>query len=192
MFDSDPVGEAMRAKASGIAHTVLAVCWRCGADNLRYVFDGMRAAGVLDRVVALYPEDEPDLRMSEPEVIAMATLVRGVAAEYPELARVQLWVIYANSGHTPGISQFDAVGRDNYGAGPQQLGSANQRLILVPGGASPWQESPDAYLSAANDPRVIAIIPFLWKYPQSGQSQGIRDNGMAPAYRAAGKQATGR
>lgn len=191
MFEADPVAEAMRAKAAGIHNLVLAVCWRCGQDNLRFYFDGMRAAGVLHLVIALYPEDEPDLSMTESEVVDMVRMVRSVAAEYQELAQVQVWAIYGNTGKTPGIAQYDAVGRDNYGAGPQQIGAPNQRLLLVPGGASPWRESPDAYLAEANrNPRVIAIIPFLWQYPQAGQGLGISQNGMAPVYRELGLKLT--
>jgi hypothetical protein len=36
----------------------------------------------------------------------------------------------------------------------------------------------------------VAIIPFLWVWPNPGQGLGIRDNGMAPTYRALGKQLT--
>ncbi len=187
----DQVATAIVAKQGGVAHMVLPLCWKCGADNMRWVFNGLRAAGVLDSIVALYPQDEPEQSgMSNQDVLDMVKLVRSVAAEYPELDGVALAVIYSPDGPTPGIEAFDWVGRDWYGHGPQQIGAPWQRLILVPGGANPWRDGVEGYLAAANDPRVVAIIAFLWVWPQVGQGIGIRDNGMAPVYRAAGIRLT--
>ncbi len=188
----DQVATAMRAKAAGITHLVLPVCWRCGADNLRFMFTGMRNASVLGNVVALYPEDEPG-NMPEAEIAAMVTLVRSVAAEYAEIAQVPVWAIFAANAPLTGSHLFDAIGVDNYGCScvPVPPLVAGQRLILVPGGANPWREGVEPFIRAANlDSRVVAIIPFLWQYPIPAQGLGIRDNGLAPIYREAGIRLT--
>ncbi len=189
----DQVATAMRAKRDGITHFVLPVCWKCGVEHMRWLYTGMRNAGVLANVVALYPEDEPNLAgLSESDVVALVHLTKTVAQEFSELSGVQLWAIYANTGQYPGASAFDAWGIDNYGCNcvPMPPVLPGQRILLVPGGANPWREGPERFIATANDPRVIAIIPFLWTYPQVGQGVGIRDNGMAPIYRAAGIRLT--
>ena len=189
------VQHLMQAQAQGIPHAILAVDWR-HPGVMRFQFDSLRAANVLQMVIALYPQDEPDLTgggtdglqpMSDAEVLAMIATVRATAAEFPALADVNLAVIYSNSGRTPGISGYDWVGRDDYGRGPQIVQiTAGQKLILVPGGANPWKESPDAFIQYAGlHEEVVAIIPFLWTWPD-GRLGGICDNGLAPAYRAAG------
>ncbi len=152
----------------------------------------MQNAGLLGNVVALYPEDEPG-NMPEAEIAAMVALVRSVATEYSEITQVPVWAIFAANAPLTGAHLFDAIGVDNYGCGcvPVPPILPGQRLILVPGGANPWRESPEAFIAVANaDPRVIAIIPFLWQYPQPTQGLGIGQNGMSDVYRAAGIRLT--
>lgn len=180
--------EAVAAKQ----HILLAVCWACGADNLRWQFATLRAAGVLSEVVALYPVDEPDVAgLTAAQVIALCALVREVAAEYPELAGVALAAVYGSVG-TEGIEQFDWVGRDFYGHGaivPIRL--PNQRLILIPGGADPWREDPATFIDTANrTPAVVLILPFLWRDPIT--ARGIATNGLGQTYCQAGVRVTGR
>ncbi len=189
----DQVATAMKASAAGVHKLILPLCWQCGPDNWRFLFTGMANSGTLANVIALYPVDEPELAgLSDSAVHDLVKQVRGVAAEFPALAGVQVWVIYSNSGRFPGISSYDAVGIDNYGCNcaPIPPIAPGQRIILIPGGANPWREGPERFEAAANDPRVVAIIPFLWQWPLPEQGLGIRDNGLAPIYRAAGLRLT--
>ncbi len=58
-----------------------------------------------------------------------------------------------------------------------------QKMILVPGGASPWKTDPTAFYNyAQTEPTVIGIIAFSWLDYENKPNVGIRVNGMAKAY----------
>ena len=162
--------------------------YRGNADAVRPLLEQLRRLGMLDLVIGLYPADEPDLHYSDQDVRSANHDLKTLCAEFPQLGACNLVVIY--SDHYPvGLDSFDWVGWDNYGAGPQvrPLGPS-QRLILVPGGASPWRESPDAFVATAQThPEVIAVLAFV--YPNYSDF-GISTNGMAPAYCRAGRTLT--
>jgi hypothetical protein len=175
---------ASEAVAAG-QKIVLAVDWQ-RPDVMRWQFAMLQASGALSSVVALYPQDEPDQAgLTADQVGALCAQVRAVASEYPELAGVALAAIYGPG--SAGIEHWNWVGRDNYGTGPiVPIRQPRQRVMLVPGGADPWRENPAAFLDVANrTPAVVAIVPFLWRWPD-GRPGGIATNGMAAAYRAAG------
>lgn len=171
-------------------------------SETRAFLTGVRDAGLLSRIVALYPIDEPDvLGKGDAEVRATNAMLRRVMSEYAELANTKLAVIYGcGTGKRPGLSSYDWVGCDEYGDGCWVMGgdlatlraalTPEQRLMLVPGGASPWRQSPACFETYAHEnPVVVAIIPFLWQ-TVTGRNiiVGIRDNGMAPAYCAVGRR----
>jgi hypothetical protein len=173
---------------------ILAACWFCPAGQLEALFDQLRQDGTLSSVVALYPQDEPDVAgMSADQVAAMIATVRIASSKFHELAGVPIAAIYGSKG-TEGIEYFDWIGRDNYGTGPiVPIRQANQRLILTPGGANPWRENPAAFIDMANrTPAVVAIVAFLWRWPSPGHDLAIAENGMAPIYCAAALRLTRR
>lgn len=163
--------------------------------DVRALFESLRAANVLRFVIALYPQDEPDVAgMNETQVNALVGAERQLAAEYFELNAAKFAVIYGTQG-TPGIGSFDWVGMDNYGAGSSVLGTpygnlkaalrADQRIILVPGGASPWITDPAPFVERTEgDPQVLVLLPFLWR--DIADHAGIRSNGMIGQYTKAG------
>lgn len=178
---------------------ILATPTGASADELRALFTALRNANVLQYVIALYPQDEPDqLGLSDAAVSGIAAKARTVASEFVEMTDIKLAVIYGQNGF-PGISAFDWVGIDNYDAGASILGqpyqrlnsmlTPSQRVILVPGGASPWSTVPsEFYDRLQSDPQVILLLPFLWRDYDGGL--GIGRNGMASAYRAVGCKIT--
>jgi hypothetical protein len=101
----------------------------------------------------------------------------------------------------PGLADYDIVGGDAYELGAEILPQYDrllarlrpeQRVMLVPGGCDPWRQDPGPFVAwaRANADRVFAICPFTW-FDCDGRA-GIRNNGMAEAYRAAGKLAVSR
>jgi len=208
------VDDLQTAKANGVKSAIVTVDFlvytrdwgmRSPASaevELRDFFNRLRVGGVLSMVKAIYPIDEPDLVGIIGETIgAVNQLIRRVANDYMELANVKLAVIYTDHlNDLRGVEFYDWVGFDAYGNGDSIFTNgqydtlksrlrADQRTILVPGGASPWRTDPQAfYDKAASDPQVVAIVPFIWfdNYGGSGQA-GIRSNGMAPAYRRIGR-----
>ena len=147
--------------------------------------------------------------------------IRAVASEYPELAGVKLAVIYSENFHFPGIASYDWVGFDSYkndsimfgydGCDPENgcvhypgpydyflaYVGPSQRTMLVPGGASAPNDvfATDPvpfYNKLVADPKVIAMIPFLWQDVPGAQIIGIRSDGMAKAYCKVGLQVTGK
>lgn len=146
--------------------------WRAQLDSL----------GLLDKVVALYPIDEPELH--DLDNAYLTPVLNDIRAIWPG---PKLGVIYGDSRHYPGITSYDWVGIDDYGAGAGVLNelpmiSPAQRYILVPGGGNPWRQDPQPFYNyALNHANVVWICPFLWI-----TADGIGANGMAPAYRAVG------
>lgn len=180
---------------------ILATPTGASADELRALFTELRNANVLQYVIALYPQDEPDqLGLTEETVRVIASMVRGVAVEFSELEGVRLAVIYGQNGF-PGIAAFDWVGIDNYGDGAGILGAdydnlksrigPAQRVILIPGGASPWKTDPGPFYDRLqSDPQTILLLPFIWR--DIDGHAGIRSNGEAAIYRQTGCRVTGK
>lgn len=165
--------------------------------NLHTFFDLLRAAGVLGMVKALYPIDEPDLfNVPASDIAAANSTIRGVAATYPELAGVALAVIYSNTRTYTGILSYDWVGMDDYDQAAYVLISRypemiermkpDQKLIVVPGGADPWETPVEPFYEyAQQNPRTVLIAPFIWQDQWGGtQNLGIKSNGMAASYNA--------
>lgn len=164
--------------------------------NLRAYLTRLQAAGALKYVTNVYPADEPDVnRIQVADIKASNEMVRKVFAEFSMNPRLS--VIYGANFTWPGIQFYDDVGFDNYSAGAAifyngdyaRLKSAlrpDQRIWLVPGGASPWRQNPTAFVNMANsDLQVRGIIAFVFfnsTDPSQGYGLGIRDNGMLPAY----------
>lgn len=189
------------ARAAGITSAVLTVDYLIfneaqlvpnAAANLTALLTQLQTAGVLPLIKAFYPCDEPDLNgFSDATLIAAVALIKEVAAQFQTLGGSQCWVIYGQNS-APGMSAYDAVGRDNYGAGSGAVNwyssvPAGKGLILIPGGAQPWDTDPGAFVAyALGNPAVVCLLPFLWVDYAGGK--GISDNGMAPVYKAAGQR----
>lgn len=192
------------ASAYGVRNVVLGVTSVYLPDGetwLRQYLQALSSKGLLRDVKALYPIDEPDTGdtpKTDAEVRTVNAMVRRVASEFPELADVNLAVIYGDRG-MPGIGSYDWVGFDRYpdreaiftDGDYQALKEAlrpDQRILLVPGGVSPYDQDPAPfYNKAQEDQQVIAIIPFIWQdnaAPNVGL--GIRSNSTKPRYVQAG------
>lgn len=169
--------------------------------RIRNLFFQLQSLGLLSSVIAFYPIDEPDenIKVGDPTLVIREknALIRRVMLEFPELAKTKLGVIYASSNDFPGVETYDWAGFDDYDAGDkiftngqyQKLKNAlrpDQRIILVPGGASKWNQQPEAFRRKAQlDNQVILVMPFIWldnADPKNGAFAGIRSNGLAPAY----------
>jgi hypothetical protein len=176
-------------------------------DNLRKTFDRLRDEGLLSRISILYPIDEPDGKNITNEVmIECLKRVKAVVSQYAELANVKYAVIYSTHMTYPGITEYDIVGMDKYGVGSNvliskefkrmlELMNENQRYILIPGGADPWRQDPEAFRRHAHsDPKCLAIVPFLWidYYENNQNNLGIKNNPMRDKYIALGKELTGK
>jgi hypothetical protein len=176
------------------------------ASELRFWLQRIKTAGLLERIVAVYPIDEPDTvregNRSDAEVTAQNAVLRRVMGEFPELARAKLAVLYAcDTGRRPGLASYDWVGCDHYPSGcgvlsgyvtqlRQALGP-EQRLILVPGGADPWRQDPTCFENFAHgNAVVVALLPFIWQtaVDDGVTYTGIRENGMAKLYCEAGRK----
>jgi hypothetical protein len=160
-----------------------------GTSELALFRARLTAAGLADMVIGLYVLDEPDL-VPVPDAI-MATAFRDARATWQT---AKICVIYSDHG-TPGIAEADWIGTDRYGLGSGVLAHlpglrGAQRWLLVPGGADPWKNDPGPFCDfALAHPEVAGIVAFLWG--DYGEGKGIRANGMAEAYRAAGRRIIG-
>ena len=172
-------------------------------DRVTATFNKLASEGVLSKVVALYPIDEPDVSgKSDADILSLCLMVRSAAAHFPALDGVKLAVIYANKGTLPGISGFEWVGLDDYPLREGLLDSdewslmlsrldADQRVMLVPGGADPFRQDPEAFRRYAhNNPKVIGILAYMWAQQYPGELAGIGTNGMADKYRSVGRELT--
>lgn len=159
------------------------------ATRLHDEFVILAMHNVLQNILGLYFMDEPDRCLSDAQVVEAVTVLRAIKSNYFELRSAKIVTVYGTQGF-PGITAVDIVGHDRYGANPQQVVNElskmigpGQQIMLVPGGASPWNEDPGPwYNMAMSDSRVWGIVAFLYEYPRPDQGLGIRDNGMAQRY----------
>lgn len=209
-LDADGIANSMRSHGMRTMLTVQDQIWDGNqirldaADRLRSLFNALQ--DVLHQVVALYVIDEPDGRnCTHHDVMSACVLLRQVALDYPALAGVKLAVTYSYKGTLPGIDALDWVGLDDYGKGSGVLIGRewlqmmshlrpDQRCYVVPGGANPWRQNPEAFRRYAHaTPQCIGIMPFMWgPRDDSGEkNDGIKSNGMAPVYEALGREVLG-
>lgn len=168
--------------------------------QLRQFFTNLDQVGALRYIKWLYPTDEPNNTVKDPEVLSKAiSLIKKVASEYPVLAGVKLAVIYAMG--KPFICQelYDVIAFNDYDKKSSVLTGqyqvlkksllSNQQTMLIPGGA--YGQDPTPFLNFAEaNPEVSIVMPFLW-LDDNGNSvggPGIRSiPAMKAAYIAAGK-----
>jgi hypothetical protein len=205
------VAQLQEAQQRGITHAVLdvgAVLYQPSPEpcemgtlkpdptasaKIRTTLTAIRNAGLLPLLVGFYPIDEPDKHcVSTDQVTVANSVVRAVAREFD--IDLPLIVIYGTAGR-PGLDAYDVIGEDAYQEGAaamKRLDSvpAGKKLLLVPGGACPWQNDPEDFYARANaDPRVWAIVAFIWPNQWGGtQNCGIRSAPSREAYVRVGKR----
>ena len=129
----------------------------------------------------VYPKDEPDVAGCSGAT--MAQVYQGAKAVFPN---ARIGVIYGPNGATPGIDQVTDAGRDNYGHGPQSLNlRSDQHLMIVAGGADPYREDAQQYVSYAEAHADVSVV-WAFLYVDYAGGKGIGTNGTLPAYRSAG------
>ncbi len=185
--------------------------------NLRAYLTALRDADVLKYVIALYPIDEPNGLIQEPQVLLTNRTIREMLVEfnhgdiklgvcYGGLERPAWWQRFSTKwlriGHwqdkampLPGLMDYDIIGGDAYELGAEillqydrllpRLGQG-QQVMLFAGGCSPWKQDPAPFIAwaKAHVDRVFAVVPFTWFDRENMPRSGIRNNGMADAYRA--------
>lgn len=185
------IAEMQQARARGVDRFILAVSFLLFDAQCNYVGNAALAAYKLQLDALglspwmLYVYDEPDVHGC-----SGATMARAMQ-ETANIWPVRLGVIYGPNGATPGIDQATDVGRDNYGHGPQVLDlRPDQHLMLIAGGANPYREDPAPFVqyaqTHANVSVVWAFLAVPYTDPDGHPQLGIADNGMLPAYKAAG------
>ena len=178
------------------------------ATRVRALFDKLKQEGLLKYIKILYPIDEPNLpgqTLTETAIEEITNLVRSIALDYEELKGVKLGVIYAARHPFLGMRFYDIIGLDDYDKSAEELFfpelgeydskimkylQPHQQVFVVPGGYV--KQSPKEFINwASNNSKVYGIIPFIWEDKQF-EGGGIKNNGMADEYRAAGKLVIGK
>lgn len=164
----------------------------------------LELAGLMRYIWAIYPMDEPDLNVPNPDHAKEASII--ARRVFPG---VMMAVIFSDIGAMERYNylDYDLVGFDQYGPGAGIFDVTifplppmsdydrfarkilpHQRIIIVPPGFDPHRQDPTPfYAMAAKDGRILIVLAFLWyDLKEDGKvSLGIRSNGMADAYRAA-------
>ncbi len=165
-------------------------------------------AGLLRDVAAVRPCDEPDLHgLTDSEVKARIIAVHAAMARFDATRGKPIAVFWACSSRArPGIEFVDWLGCDSYGDGCKVLEEyypafeqlvnrePDRRLVAIAGGASPWRQEPTCFVEKVmRDDRYIALEAFIRQtVTDRGETyMGIRENGMAPLYREAGRKVLG-
>lgn len=171
---------------SGLPLTGPTVLFSPFGDPMDATLAKVKAQGGLHHIIALYPQDEPDVnRMSEAETVAKFEAARAAARAVG--IDPPIMVCYGAEG-VPGIGHADIVGRDRYGMGPQRIDlRPGQKRFYVPGSCNPWREDPVQYAQAAlDDPDAWGVVAFIWLDQWGGtQHLGVRSNGTAARHREA-------
>jgi hypothetical protein len=167
--------------------------------SLRGYFQALSDAGALRYVRYIYPIDEPNNVTDIDNLTSAIALIKKLAAEFPELNGYKLAVIYAADKPFIGQEMFDLVGFDDYAEKSSILVGQyvalkrslkpGQKTILVPGGT--FLQDPIPFVNFAEQNHEVALVmPFVWFDGAAGRP-GIRSNGMAVQYVAAGKSIIG-
>lgn len=164
------------------------------AAQLAWFMQRLDALGLREMVHVLYPVDEPELHCLTDATLT--PVLQTIKAAWPD---PYLGVIYGDTQTYPGLASYQLVGKDKYGDGANALNEQppivpGQLRILPPGGASPWRNEVQPFLDyAMSHAEVYALVPFAWfdRPPGPDSGPGIRSNGMADEYRAAGLAALG-
>ena len=156
-------------------------------------------AGILRQVTAFFIVDEPELAgWTSQQLRDTAAMVRRAQADV--LSAAPLAVVYSTIADWPAIEEFELVGINRYDESVFNSGDftrlkaalrPDQKIMLYPGGAANWKQDPAPFFNVAQtDPQVWGIVAFVWRddYSITGWGQGIRSNGMAPAYNAIGQK----
>ncbi len=168
-------------------------------EQLDAFFRLLQSTGALKYVKVLYPIDEPNNTVGDAEEFNKGiALIKLVASKYDELTNAKLAVIYAADKHFICMEKFDWIGYDDYDLKSNILESRqyknllaslqpHQQIILVPGAA--YGQDPTPFINyAQSNYTVAAILAFLWCDREFDVGAGgVRSNGMAPVYLAAGK-----
>ena len=171
-------------------------------DELDQLMDRLNQADLIKHVVAIYPVDEPEPQgITTEEIMQCNSLIRSMLKKYPGTRDIALAVFYTGSEDYVGIEHYDWIGFDEYHVGTRALAAKygrmverlrnDQRTMIIPGGCDKWRQDPKPFVDfALKNPRVIALVPFIWidnaDPGNTDLGQGIRSNGMAELYRAAG------
>lgn len=160
-------------------------------SSLRAHFQRLADLDLLRYIAVIYPVDEPDISVhTEQDVRQANATARKVMAEFRQLGRAKLAVIYAN-GPRWCIEDFDVVATDSYGDKEEifaedgiytelvKLLRPDQKTMIVSGGS--FGQDPKPFFNyAQSDPRVWAMISFLWA--DASGIQGIRSGAWKDAY----------
>jgi hypothetical protein len=166
--------------------TVLFAAWGQPMDAM---LAKIKEQGGLHHIIALYPQDEPaEAGLNEEQTVAKFEAARAVARAVGLDPPPPVMVCYGRKG-TPGFSNADIVGMDDYGRGAIKLDlvRGDQRRFYILGGCNPWREHPFPFVDAAlADPKAWGVISFIWLDAWGGtQHLGVKSNGRAALHREA-------
>lgn len=180
-----------KVKAAGEAGLQVMLTGPDAGHELIITLEKLSKLDLLKYVKYLYVQDEPNLG-NAPNIRAVKSLVKQFEFD-PKYV-----VIYSgqNSNYID-IEEYDFVGVDDYYAKEGVLNTKvldlrkrlndRQKLVLVPGGCSPYRQDPTPfYKRAMEDDKIGMVCAFTWFDPQVPDrdfSAGIRSNGMADFYR---------
>lgn len=167
--------------------------------RLQDFLDDLNQAGVLDIVKTLVLIDEPNINLITQSSFPIAAQDVRQTVSFMGLSRLKLAVIYAPTGGYVGVDQFDWVGIDSYAEYDtvlktkvpelKSLMRPSQKILLIPGGASPWKQNPWSFYNYAQaDPQVVAILAFSWFGYEGHADRGIAVNGMKEVYEQVAQQ----
>ena len=181
------IAQLTEAKAQGFANAIVAVGFTMfskaftykGTAALAAFWQRVQAVGL--PIVGVSIIDEPDVNQISDSVMTQAI------NDARKVTGAKVFVVYGDSGRTPGANAADVIGRDKYPNVPTLPVRAGQQRWVFPGGADPWRTPPPTAL-VASDPSICAVCAFMWGDGWGGTTnKGIRSNGMADAYRKAWK-----
>ena len=182
-----------KVKAAGEAGLPVMLTGPDADKELMIVLKKLETLDLLKYVKYLYVQDEPNFNPA-PNIRAVKSLVKQFDFD-PKYV-----VIYSGqNANYIDIEEYDFVGIDDYYAREGVLNTKvldlrkrlndRQKLILVPGGCSPYRQDPTPfYKRAMEDDKIGMVCAFTYFSPQVPTpefTEGICKNGMLPLYRAA-------
>lgn len=197
--ETEIISDSQKSVELGVTKLIVPVLNYYNPNTSRFegvlnLLNDMRNLGLLQYVVAVYPIDEPNVNNPAGDFGAALDDLRAQLDTMDDTKNIKLFSIYGpvRFGFA-NIQKYDWVGYDDYDlrdtvfatidSTVRPLLKPGAKIVLVPGGFTPYQQDPASFYTYAQTHADVALImPFIWIDVKANDISGIRSNPTRQIY----------